>query len=112
MEGSIRMEREILEELYALRTRVAELEQEKQKWQQQQEQQKQQKEQSLQEHEHRSQLGEEFAQLDGRLENDQSLALEVVFNTITDGLTVYGRKGRIVRTKSGVAADDGYTYAA
>ncbi|BCL81216.1 PAS domain-containing sensor histidine kinase [Ktedonobacteria bacterium brp13] len=95
MEGSIRMEREILEELYALRTRVAELEQEKQKWQKQQEQQQ---EQILQEHEHRSQLHEEFAQLDGRIEDDQSLALDVVFNTIADGLAVYGRKGQIVRT--------------
>ena len=98
MEGSIRMEREILEELYALRTRVAELEQEKQNWQKQQESQEQQQEQILQEHEHRSQLGEEFAQHAGRIENDQSLALEVVFNTITDGLAVYDREGQIVRT--------------
>lgn len=95
LEGSVHMDQAMLEELRLLRERVTQLEQEKKIWQQQKE--NYQYQVSL-ERTHAAQLDEDLTRLLERVDSGQALALDAIFNTITDGLVVYDRDGRVVRS--------------
>jgi Osmosensitive K+ channel histidine kinase len=95
LDGSVHMNQAMLEELRLLRERVTQLEQEKKIWQQQKEDYQH---QVLQEHTHATQSDEELTRLLERVGSGQALALDAIFNTITDGLVVYDRDGRVIRS--------------